>query len=136
MSVSGRAHRTAAAAFGLVALAAVVAPLAVGLTPDRDGLELAWGTRLPELCMSKRLTGEPCGSCGMGRSYVLAVHGDLGQSLALHPGGALLWCWLLAQSAFHLGLACTRLDGRRGPLDLVLTLLSFLALSAVMALVS
>jgi len=42
------------------------------------------------LCPLRRWTGIPCAFCGMTRSVVALVHGDVGSSLALNPGGVLL----------------------------------------------
>lgn len=38
-------------------------------------------------CPLRSLTGIPCPLCGMTRAVTFAVHGDLGASLAMTPGG-------------------------------------------------
>jgi hypothetical protein len=129
-------YRCGVAVFGIAALLAAAAPWMLGLTAAGEGLQLRGGTRLPELCLSKRLIHQPCVSCGMGRSYVLAAHGNLRESLRYHPGGALLWIWLLAQGVLHLGLACMKLEGRYWWLHIGITALSFLSVFCVIAFMS
>jgi hypothetical protein len=53
------------------------------LLPDRavrDG---------PVLCLFRRITGRPCPSCGLTRSWQALGHGRLGDSIAFHPLGPL-----------------------------------------------
>jgi Protein of unknown function (DUF2752) len=75
------------------------APVAVDLRPLRaaGAAMLAVALVLPTLalpnvvlCPLRRLTGVPCPFCGMTRSVTALVHGDLGASLALNPGGILV----------------------------------------------
>jgi len=59
----------------------------------------------PALCPFKLMTGLPCPGCGMTRSVVTLLHGDLGASLFYHPLGVVVvalavavalvdgWCW-------------------------------------------
>ena len=44
----------------------------------------------PSVCPFKLLTGLPCPGCGMTRSVVTLLHGDLGASLYYHPLGFVL----------------------------------------------
>ena len=44
----------------------------------------------PVLCPFRALTGLPCPGCGLTRSWVQLVHGDVAASLAAHPFGPLL----------------------------------------------
>ncbi len=46
---------------------------------------LPHGPGLP--CPLRTVTGVPCPLCGMTRAVTMAVHGDLGASLAMSPGG-------------------------------------------------
>lgn len=55
----------------------------------------------PILCPFRLLTGIPCPSCGLTRSWVALMHGDLGQSLAFHPLG---WLVVILAVPFALGL--------------------------------
>ena len=41
----------------------------------------------PPLCPFRLLTGLPCPGCGLTRSLVCLLHGDLAMSLAFHPLG-------------------------------------------------
>lgn len=120
-----------------LALAGVSFLLFLGLgllspTAAGDGLALPGGARLPELCLTKRLTGEPCPSCGLGRSLVLAVHGQLRASRAQHPGGLLLLGWGGLHGLVRLALGL-RARGRFTWLDLAATAGSFLAVAATVA---
>lgn len=90
--------------FGLVGLCLAVLAVAVLLPPvapgGPGGLAVA-GHRLPELCTLKATTGLPCPGCGLTRSWVSAVHGDLGGSLGHHPLGWLVLLYALAQGVRH-----------------------------------
>ena len=82
---------------GALAVSAVLAPAPPGAT---GGITLA-GHRLPELCTLKATTGLPCPGCGLTRSWVSAVHGDLAASLGHHPLGWLVLLYAAAQGARH-----------------------------------
>lgn len=82
---------------GAVAVAAFLTPVAPGTD---EGLRVG-GVRLPELCMLKRDTGIPCPGCGLTRSWVSALHGDLRASLGHHPLGWLVLLYALAQAVRH-----------------------------------
>ena len=127
-------YRALNVALGLTSLLLLAAPRALTLTPAGDGLLLPGGARVPELCLRKRLTGEPARSCQLGRSVVLAAHGEMEPSLARHPGGLLLWGWVAAHAAVRLGLALAAVPGRRWWIDLTFTAASLLAVSSAVAL--
>jgi hypothetical protein len=57
--------------------------LVVGVT-----LPLSWLTSGPSLCPFKLFTGLPCPGCGLTRSAVAFLDGDLSASLYYHPLGA------------------------------------------------
>ncbi len=38
-----------------------------------------------ELCVFRRVTGLPCPSCGMTRSYLALFSGDIGRAFFMHP---------------------------------------------------
>lgn len=77
---------------GLVLLAGIVLPP-----------EVAAGG--PVLCPFRLLTGLPCPGCGLTRSLVCLLHGDLATSVAFHPLGPLV---ALALIGFILAEACAR----------------------------
>ncbi|HSL84290.1 MAG TPA: DUF2752 domain-containing protein, partial [Thermoanaerobaculia bacterium] len=83
--------------FGALAVSAVLAPAPPGAA---GGITLA-GHRLPELCTLTATTGLPCPGCGLTRSWVSAVHGDLAASLGHHPLGWLVLLYALAQGTRH-----------------------------------
>lgn len=82
---------------GLLALSAALQPVTPG---SPGGLSVA-GHRLPELCTLKATTGVPCPGCGLSRSWVSALHGDVAGSLGHHPLGWLVLLYALAQGARH-----------------------------------
>lgn len=53
----------------------------------------------PVICPFRRLTGLPCPGCGLTRSWVHLVHGDLGTAFAEHAFGPLLAVVTLALAA-------------------------------------
>ena len=61
----------------------VLACLVVGLA-----LPLSWLTAGPSFCPFKLFTGLPCPGCGLTRSAVAFLDGDLSTSLYFHPLGA------------------------------------------------
>jgi hypothetical protein len=65
--------------------ALIVAGLVVGAVIPPDLLEHA-----PNLCPFRMSTGLPCPGCGMTRSVVRLLHGDVSASLWFHPLGPLL----------------------------------------------
>lgn len=73
----------------VVALAVLLAAAALQVTPARDGVTLL-GWRLPDVCTTKRAFGLGCPACGLTRSFVVGVRGDLVGATRLHPLGAVL----------------------------------------------
>lgn len=72
---------------------------------------------LPKWCAFLLLTDLPCLTCGMTRSWVSLVHGDVLQALAWNPAGALL-CVITAFGAIYagarqLGAPALRVDSTR-----------------------
>ncbi|MFN8522077.1 MAG: DUF2752 domain-containing protein [Chloroflexota bacterium] len=53
----------------------------------------------PVLCPFRVLTGLPCPGCGMTRSVVAALHGDLSTSLFYHPLGPVMLALALLLAA-------------------------------------
>jgi hypothetical protein len=57
--------------------------------------------RSPVVCPFRRITGLPCPSCGLTRSWNAALHGRMRESIAFHPLGLLT---IGAGAAFAAGL--------------------------------
>lgn len=55
----------------------------------------------PTMCPFRLVTGLPCPGCGLTRSWVFLMHGQLGQSLYYHPLGPIS---LIAALLFVLGV--------------------------------
>ncbi|MEI7056397.1 DUF2752 domain-containing protein [Nocardioides sp. CCNWLW239] len=68
----------------------------------------------PVLCPFRLLTGLPCPGCGLTRSWVYLMHGDLGSSLASNWFGPLLVLGVIVLAVVSVR---ARLAGRR-PTDL------------------
>lgn len=58
--------------------------------------------RLPELCSMRRFLGVPCPACGLTRSIVLLMHGDLRGSLAMHRLGWLVFGLIVLQIPYRI----------------------------------
>ena len=71
------------------AIAAVPAAVAVYAFPRAL-------THGPVLCPFRRITGHPCPTCGMTRSAVAFLHGDLSASFHAHPFGPLVFLIAIA----------------------------------------
>ncbi len=82
---------------GLLGVAFLLEPVAPG---DGERIAVA-GVTLPEVCTFKETLGLPCPGCGLTRSWVSALHGDLGNSLAHHSLGWLVLLYAAAQAARH-----------------------------------
>lgn len=59
---------------------------------------------LPEICIFKNLTGLPCPGCGMTRSIISAVRGDISGSFFHHRLGLLTMAYILSQFLLSLGV--------------------------------
>ncbi len=108
-STYGWVNRGLAGVFLLI----LAAPLPLRVSADGGRVLLPGGVALPELCMYKRATGLDCKSCHIGRSLILAAHGDLEGSVSRHRGGVILYGWVVVQAAARLilsfgGLALAR----------------------------
>lgn len=64
------------------------------------------------LCLFRQLTHVDCPTCGMTRAFAALAHGDLRQSLALHPWALPLAGQLAAGSAAWTKAALLRLPVR------------------------
>lgn len=88
----------------VAAVCLVLVILALLLQPAEPGAGrlTVGGLALPEVCAFKQATGLPCPGCGLTRSWVSALHGDLAASALHHPLGWLVLLYALAQAARHL----------------------------------
>jgi hypothetical protein len=86
--------------------------LTAGASLRIDGGQVLWpdGTALGAMCWSRTLLGLSCPMCGMTRSVIALAHGELGASLAFHPGGVLVVLVLLGGI---LGAVFAAVAGRR-----------------------
>lgn len=95
-----------AGCLAVLVMAALLEPAGVG--GERLGVA---GFTLPATCSFQAVTGAPCPGCGLTRSWVSAVHGDLWTSVRHHALGWLLLLYALAQAVRH--GAWLALPGRR-----------------------
>lgn len=70
--------------------------------PGSSHIQLG-GISLPDVCVMRGTTGLPCPGCGLTRSIVAAVHGDIRKSLVYHRLGLLTLVYVLLQFLFCLG---------------------------------
>lgn len=93
--------RPGAAAFALAALILVqLAAARVLLSARADQVSFA-GNPIGGVCFLRQYAGVPCPTCGMTRSVVLALDGDLATALKINPAGPV---WLLAALVLSAGL--------------------------------
>jgi hypothetical protein len=115
--------------------AVLVAPWFVVVSADGGSLGLrATSLRVPELCLTKRLTGQACRTCGLGRSVVLASRLDFEQSRDFHPGGRWLWSWTAVATLLRLAVAVVGVPRRYWWLDLGVMAGSFVVVSLIVVL--
>ncbi len=90
-----------ATAVGLLALAA-----AFHVDRDAAGREQvrAGGRSLPPLCVFRLVTDVPCPTCGVTRSVVACVHGDLDEACAHHAFGLVVVFFALFQIPYRIAL--------------------------------
>lgn len=81
----------------------LLAAASLEVARDDDGREQvsAAGRALPPLCLFRLVTGLPCPGCGITRSVVDLVHGDLAASLHHHPFGFVALFLIAAQIPYR-----------------------------------
>ncbi|GEM_PF-387021 len=102
--VRGRAKRNAHHRdMLLLAGVAIIAAFALGVPADQPETLLLFSKyRLPPLCASRSLFGISCPGCGLTRSITLLAHGELRRSLAMHPVGAIMAIYIVAQIPYRI----------------------------------
>jgi len=97
------AHSPVAAVTGAVMLAdAAAARLLLGADTEQVYF---LGRPIQVVCAFRRSTGLPCPTCGISRSAVLALHGNLAAAWHVMPAGPVLVLGALATAAVLLGYA-------------------------------
>ncbi|MFQ5844002.1 MAG: DUF2752 domain-containing protein [Planctomycetota bacterium] len=97
---------------GLALLAGGMLAAAAWLSPAGDTVFLVDGRTAPTLCWVREVSGVDCPFCGMTRSFVAFMHGDVAASFGWHPAGPLL----LSGAALLLVCAAAMKARRRRPL--------------------
>ena len=82
-------------------------------------LPRTWVEAGPSFCPFRLWSGVPCPGCGLTRSVVALMHGDLAGSLYFHPLGVAVVLALVVVAAAELAFAARRLGAaqRRGSLS-------------------
>jgi len=95
---------------------------AVVVQPGPDEWSYLFGHRLGGPCGFQEVTGLACPSCGMTRSWLWLVRGDLGKAFAYNAAGALLLIGLIAAGLLGVLRLATRDPARlRIPFKVVST---------------
>jgi hypothetical protein len=71
------------------------------------------GFEIPGLCLTNHLFKIQCPGCGLTRSFVLLTHGRIGESLATHRLGIVLYLYFLLLLAYR--VYCIFNQGRELP---------------------
>jgi len=111
-------------ALGLLAL---LLRMVEGNSGDSESLSLG-GLRLPNLCIYRLLTSEPCPGCGVTRAIALLTHGRVRAANQMHPSALWLGLWFVGQMVARL-LMVLRTPRHRGwpLLDVVVSLATLTA---------
>lgn len=80
----------------LVLLAIAAFSAARALQPGPDEVCTLLGHRLGAECAFVTVTGHPCPSCGMTRSFVWGARGHFWRAASYNPGGLTLFLWIQA----------------------------------------
>lgn len=87
----------------VVMICLIILAGALAFTPVKSGLELM-RIPIPHSCLFYNLTGIPCPGCGLTRSLVSAVHGNLAGSFSHHRLGMIVLVYVLLQLTCRLGV--------------------------------
>lgn len=80
----------------LLGLAVVTWASALLVEPRPDEWSYVFGNRVGDTCAWIQMTGQPCPSCGMTRSFAHAGRLHLLRSLTYNPAGFALFWWIQA----------------------------------------
>lgn len=75
------------------------------------------GKPIPIACAFRRATGLPCPTCGLTRSMVLALHGNVGAAWSVMPVGPVLILGALSLAVVSLGYAAVAPRWRQASRD-------------------
>jgi len=91
----------------LVVLIACFLILAGALIFEVNGADASYvrlfGITVPNICTFNRATGLPCPGCGLFRSMISVMHGDVASSFAYHRLGLLTIVYVFLQFFYRLG---------------------------------
>jgi hypothetical protein len=62
-----------------------------------------FGITVPNICTFNRVTGLPCPGCGLFRSMISVMHGDVASSFSYHRLGLLTIAYIFLQFLYRLG---------------------------------
>ncbi len=80
----------------LLTIAVITWASALIVEPRADEWTYIFGERVGDTCAWIQLTGNPCPSCGMTRSFAHAARLHLARSWLYNPGGLTLFLWITA----------------------------------------
>jgi len=80
--------------------------LRLAMRADAENVWL-FGHRTDSTCTFRRVFGVPCPNCGMTRSLVMSLHGDVHDAMLLNPAGPLLLAGIIGVVLMLLGTAAS-----------------------------
>ena len=83
--------------------------------PRPDEWSYLFGMQLGDTCAMIQLTGQPCPSCGMTRSFSHAARFHLWRSWIYNPGGLAMFIWITAAGVVGAVRLWTRDPNRLSP---------------------
>jgi hypothetical protein len=112
MAAFGSRPGLAAGTAGLIVIADELAAR-LSLRADESAVYI-WGRPTGWACGFRSRFGLPCPTCGLTRSIVLSLHGELGRAWAVAPAGPVVVCGLvaLALAMFSLAIAQAARSGK------------------------
>ena len=105
----------------LVGLAGVSVGAALFFVPlDDQWVAWPWGAQFGDTCGMIQATGMPCPQCGMTRSWVHGIRGDLVAAATFNPAGLALLAWIIGGGVVGAVRLATRDPNRLSPPDWLL----------------